>query len=85
MLSTEDRAAVLEREVQSYVKKGYRVMSRTDITAQLVKPKHFSFILAIILLIIMVLPFFLYLLWYLAAKDQTVYLSVDDKGKISRK
>jgi len=85
MLSTEDRAAVLEREVQNYVKRGFRVMSRTDTTAQLVKPKHFSLIIALICFLLAVFPFILYLLIYMASKDETVYISVDDKGKISRK
>ena len=60
------------------------VLSRTNTSAQLVKPKKFNFLIALICLVLAVLPFILYLLWYIAAKDSTVYITVDDYGKISR-
>ncbi len=84
-MSLDQRRAILEREIQSYVKKGYRVLSQTDTSAQLLKPKRFSWLLAIILLILMVLPFLVYLLMYIGAKDKTVYITVDAQGKISRR
>jgi len=84
-MDIEQRRAILDREIQSYVRKGYRVLSQTDTSAQLVKPKKFSLILAVLLLILMVLPFVIYLLMYVAAKDKTVYLSVDPDGKVTRR
>ena len=41
-LSGEDRSGVLEREVRKYVRRGYRVTSRTDTTVQLEKPEKFG-------------------------------------------
>lgn len=84
-MDIEQRRAILDREIQSYVRKGYRVLSQTDTSAQLVKPKKFSLILAVLLLILMVLPFVIYLLMYVAAKDKTVYISIDSDGKVSRR
>lgn len=84
MLPMEQRTAILDKEVKSYVKQGYRVLSQTPTSAQLVKPKKFNLLIALICLILAVLPFVLYLLWYLAAKDSTVYLTVDEQGKVKR-
>lgn len=84
-LPLEARRAILEREIASYIKKGYRVLSQTDTSAQLLKPKRFSLLLAVLLLILMVLPFVIYLLMYLAARDKTVYISVDSQGKVTRR
>ena len=41
-LTTDERCAILDKAVQRYVKQGFRVVSRTDTTAQLVKPKSFG-------------------------------------------
>lgn len=83
-LSTDERSALLDREIQKYVRSGYRVLSRSDTTAQLVKPKKFSLLIAIIALLLAVLPFVLYLLWYMASKDKTIYLSIDATGRITK-
>lgn len=84
MLTKDERTAILDREVQKYVKSGYRVNSRTDTTAQLVQPKKFSFLLFIVLLILMVLPAVLYVVWYMVKKEGAIYLTVDENGKIKR-
>lgn len=85
LMTTEMRRNILEQEIQKYVRKGYRVMSQTDTSAQLVKPKKFSALLAVLLLILMVLPFIVYLLMYMASKDKTVYITVDAQGRITRR
>jgi len=41
-LSREDRSDILEKEVRKYVRRGYRVTSRTDTTVQLIKPKKWG-------------------------------------------
>lgn len=84
-MTLDMRRNVLEREIQQYVRKGYRVISQTDTSAQLLKPKKFNLILAVLLLILMVLPFIVYLLMYMAAKDTTVYITVDANGTIQRR
>ena len=83
-LPLDQRRAILEREIAAYIRKGYRVLSQTDTSAQLVRPKRFNLLLAVLLLVLMVLPFVIYLLMYIAARDKTVYLSVDVQGRITR-
>lgn len=83
-LTTEERANILQHEVQKYIKDGWRVQSSTPTTAQLVKPKRFSFLFFVILLILMVLPAILYVVWFAVKRDEAVYLSVDENGKITR-
>jgi hypothetical protein len=78
------RAAILDKEVQKYIWRGYRVVSRTPTTAQLVKPKQFSIILAILGLIIAVVGLVIYLIIYMAMRDSQVYLTVDENGRIHR-
>ena len=78
------REAILDREVAAYVRRGYRVISRTPTTAQLLKPKTFSLILAFIGLLIAVVGLLIYLIFYFASRDSQVYLTVDVNGKIHR-
>ena len=40
--SSEDHSGILEREVTKYIRRGYRVISRTDTTVQLAKPEKFG-------------------------------------------
>lgn len=82
--SIEQRRAILGREIQRYVKRGFRVVSQTDTTAQLVKPKKFSLFWAVVWFLLAVFPFIIYLLWYAAKKDETVYLEVTPTGRIRR-
>lgn len=79
------RVDVLDKEVMQYVKRGYRVVSRTPTTAQLVRPKVFSRLWAILWTCVFLVGFLVYLTWYLAKRDQQVYLTVDDKAKIHRR
>ena len=83
-LSREDRSDILEKEVRKYVGRGYRVTSRTDTTAQLVKPKKFSKFWAILWFCCLVFPFVIYILWYMAKKDKMVSLEIDKLGRIRR-
>ena len=83
-LSVEDRRDILETEVTKYVKQGYRVTSRTDTTAQLVKPKKFSKLWAILWFCLLIFPFVIYILLYMAKKDKTIYLEIDKLGRIKR-
>ncbi len=80
----QERTAILDKEISKYVKNGYRVVSRSDTTAQLVKPKKFSFIWAMLWLLVAGVGIFVYLIYYMAKKDSTVYLEVDAQGKIKK-
>ena len=75
-VTLEQRRTALQREVRKYVSRGYRVVSQTDTTAQLVKPKRFSLLWFFILLGILYVPF------YLFARDRQVYLEVDKYGRV---
>ena len=75
---------MLQTQINEYVRKGYHVQSQTETTAQLVKPKSFSFFWAFLWLL---LPFFgllTYILYYMSKKDQTVYLYVENGQVLSR-
>ena len=83
MLATDPRlTAALQSEIDRYVKQGYRVVSQTPTTAQLVKPKKFNFLIALFGLLWLTIGFWIYLLWYLAQREKTVYLTVDAKGRV---
>jgi len=66
--------------VAKYVKQGYRVVSQTPTSAQLVMEKKFSCLLATLLFLLTVFPFFIYLFWYLAKKEQTLYLRIQERN-----
>ncbi len=75
-------ATPLQDEINRYVRRGYRVVSQTEYTAQLVKPKHFSFPLFVLFLLLAVLPAVLYVLYYVGKRDKTVYLTIDAGGTV---
>jgi hypothetical protein len=78
-----DTEAILQAEVGRYVKKGYRVTSQTAKTAQLVKPKKFSFWWALAWFVVLGVGLIVYILYYGAKKDGQMYLTVDEAGRIS--
>jgi hypothetical protein len=77
--------AILDKEVEKYAERGFRVVAGTDTTAQLVKPKTYSFLWAFIWFLFLIVGLLLYILWYMAKKDEQVYLTVDEKGHIHKK
>ena len=83
-LPIDERRAILDQEIKRFVKKGFRVISRTDTTAQLVKPKKFSFFWAFMWFLLVGIGLIVYLLYYAGKKDDTIYLEVDEFGRIKR-
>lgn len=81
----DERRAILQRQIADLTRKGYRVVSQTDTTAQLVKPKTFSFLWAIIWFLALGIGLLVYLIYYWSKRDQTVYLEVDEKGNVKRR
>jgi uncharacterized BrkB/YihY/UPF0761 family membrane protein len=81
-LSVQERSNILDDQVRNYVHGGYRVVSRTPTAAQLVRPKNFSFLWALLWFLFFGIGILVYVAYYLAKSDQTVYLEVDDAGKI---
>ena len=82
-VSIDTRRTALQAEVSKYVRDGYRVQSQTDTTAQLIKPKKFSWLIFLVLLLIVGFGI-IYLIYYLVKKDKAVYLTVDEFGKVSK-
>jgi ABC-type Fe3+ transport system permease subunit len=82
---TSDPEAILQAEINRYVEMGYRLTSQTTRSAQLVKPKKFNIIWAIIWFVLAVFPFFIYLLYYTFKWDHQVIMTVDEQGHITRK
>jgi uncharacterized membrane protein len=76
-----DQHPALQEQIRWYVRHGYRVVNQTATTAQLVKPKRFSFLWAILWLLMFGVGLLVYLLYYAAKKDTVVYLEVVN-GKV---
>lgn len=75
----------LQKEINRYLKRGFRVVAQTPTTAQLVKPKQFSCLIATIATLLAILPLLIYLFWYAAQKDETVYLRMDgDRVRVTK-
>ena len=71
----------LQDHINWYVNRGYQVQSQTETSAQLVKPKRFSLIWALIWTLLVLVGLIIYIFYYISKKDQTVYLYVED-GKV---
>lgn len=81
----DERRRILQSEVQRYIGRGFRVISQTETTAQLVRPKRFSFLWAFLWLLAFGIGLIVYLFWYWSRRDETVYLQVDEQGRVSRR
>lgn len=81
-LSLEERSAILDQVVRQYQKRGYRLVSKTETTAQLSRQHQFSCCLALIL-VVLVIGIILYLIYYLTAKKEYyVFIEVDEYGQV---
>lgn len=65
------------------VGKGYRLVTQTDTTAQMVKPKTFSFGFFLLWTLLTGVGLILYPAYYLAKRDEQRYLSVDEAGELT--
>ena len=83
--SIDERRAILQREVSHYVRQGYRVVSQTDTTVQLLKPKTFSFLWAFLWLLVAVVGLLVHLLYYWSKRDLTVYIEIDEHGRVKKR
>ena len=66
----EERSAILDAVVMKYARIGYEVRSRTQTTVQLVKPKKFSFIWALVWFLLFGIGLIIYLLYYWASASR---------------
>jgi hypothetical protein len=81
-LTVEKNQEILQHEIKSYVKNGFRVISQTETTAQLLKPKNFSLLWAVFWFLIFVFGLIIYLFYYLAKRDDQIYIEVTATGKV---
>jgi uncharacterized protein YuzE len=86
-ITIEKRRAILQNEINSYIKKGFRVISQTDTTAQLLNPKKFSLLWAVLWFLLFGVGILIYLFYYLAKRDEQIYdeqiyIEITPTGKV---
>ncbi len=81
--SPEQRREILQNRINQYVKQGYRVVSQTDTTAQLIKPKQFSCLWATLWFLLLGIGILIYLFYYASIRDEQIYLKVDMYGMVT--
>jgi len=84
-LTVEERRAILDRVIGRYSRQGYRVVSRTDTAAQLVRPKKFSFWWALFWFLFFGAGILVYVFYYMSKRDTVVYLEIDPRGRLVRR
>jgi hypothetical protein len=83
-LPIAERRAKLDQAIARYSSQGYRVTTRSDTTAQLFRPKKFSFFWALLWFLVFGIGLIVYLLYYAAKKDSVIFLEVDETGRVRR-
>lgn len=84
-ISLEKRREILSREIANYSQHGWRVVAQTETTAQLVKQKSFSCLWATLWLLLFGVGILVYLFYYWGKKDETIFISVNEFGQVSRR
>jgi hypothetical protein len=81
-LEMDARRAILDHEISTQVGYGWRVATRTNTAAQLVKDKHASGCVAILLFCLAIVPGLIYLA--LARGHEGLYIEVNEYGEVRR-
>jgi hypothetical protein len=82
-ISEAERTHLLDEAIGGYLLRGFFVRLRTPTTAQLVMPKKFSFIWALLWFLLFGIGIIVYLIYYAAKGDEGVYLQVDEYGNVT--
>ncbi len=77
-------STALQNEINDYVRTGFIVQSQTETSAQLLKPKVFSFVWAFIWFLLLGVGVLIYIFYYMSKNDESVYLYVEDGKVMSR-
>lgn len=72
----------LAAEIRKYVAFGFRVVNQTPTTAQLVKPKEFSAVWAILWFLLCGFGVLVYIFYYMGQSDTTIHLSLTPEGGV---
>lgn len=81
-LEMSTRRAILDQEISKQIGYGWRVANRTDTAAQLVKDKHASGCIAVLLFCLAIVPGLIYLA--VARGQEGLYIEVDEFGQVRR-
>ncbi len=84
-VSEAERTRELEEEIARYMHDGFSVRQRTPTTAQLVRPKKFSFAWAFVWLLLSGVGIVIYLIYYFsyaAKQEEGRYIEVDEYGAV---
>ncbi len=81
-VSSSIRLDRLEQNIVKHVNQGYHVVSRTENSAQLVLPKEFNFLWALLWFLIFGIGLIIYILYYLSKRDSVIYLRVEPSGEV---
>lgn len=82
MLTVEQRAAILDDQIERFAWDGWRVLHRTPTTAQLTHAKRISIGAAIFWALFLLVGLLIYLLVFLSRRDPIVRLIVREDGKV---
>ena len=75
---------MLDSVIAEYAARDYRLITRTPTSAQLVKPKRFSFGWAVFWLLMLGFGLLVYLFYYVSRTDEQVFLRVDGESIVAR-
>ena len=81
-LPLEERSARLEAVIRKYAARGYVVRYKDATSAQMVRPKKFSFLWALVWFLALGIGLVVYLLYYASKRDDLLNLWVDEKGMV---
>jgi len=76
------RTAALNEAIAYFTAQGFRVVAKSESSAQLMRPKQFSWAAAILSLLLLGIGFLIYLVYYLGQKDETIFLEVTSDGTV---
>ncbi len=80
----EERRAILLAAISERVRRGYRVVSQTDTSAQVMKPKTFSVGFAFLWFLVGGIGLLFYILYYVGKRDRQHYIEVDEYGRLTQ-
>ena len=78
----EEGKAALNKEVRWYVGRCFRVEGRTDTSFSLSLPEKFSFLCALVWLLVFGIGIVVYLIYYASKRVETRYLEVLEDGTV---
>jgi len=81
-VSLAQRTAALNEAIAHFTAQGFRIVSKSEASAQLMRPKQFSWLAAILSFLLLGIGFVIYLVYYLGQKDETIFVEVTPDGTV---